>query len=300
MNNLTTDAWAHGVDDVPTPKRKAAPGKKGGSSDLVVRIAVDTLSAADLQGLAGKIKAERDDWERSSLDAANHLIRLGELLDDARKAIGRGGWLAWIESNCSMSRRSVYNYLAIASAVRTGKLNVATVANLSVKAALKLIAESKSEPKPAVAYPPAPLLPAPAPQVPPVENVSTETDPQHQPANPAAELRKMADDLKSELPTDQVIDQPADSVPVPEVHYVPPAPPIDLLPGVEMPVESKADMQVEPVVEMQVEIIHAYISELGYICIKQLDWRNEDQIISIRPRDLPALVARLTELAGER
>lgn len=134
------------VDDGP-PKEKSRPGK-GGSSELVVRPEKDIPNSPDLQALAAQIKAERDAFERKSLESAQHIVRLGELLDEVRRAIGHGGWLKWIETNTGISKSTVYNYIELTAATRTGEIDLPTVGSLGLKAALKMIAKPKAKPAP--------------------------------------------------------------------------------------------------------------------------------------------------------
>jgi hypothetical protein len=101
----------------------------------------DIANSAELQALADKINVERAGFERKSVESAEHLVRLGELLEEVRRKIRHGGWLKWIDANTGISQRHVYNFMQISAAVRAEKLEVATVASLGVKAALKLVAK---------------------------------------------------------------------------------------------------------------------------------------------------------------
>jgi hypothetical protein len=61
---------------------------------------------------------------------------------------------------------------------------------------------------------------------------------------------------------------------------------------------SPDDRWSNTVVMPQAEI-QAYIGEYGDIVLRQIDWPNDDAVITVRPDHVPALVARLNALAAE-
>jgi hypothetical protein len=55
----------------------------------------------------------------------------------------------------------------------------------------------------------------------------------------------------------------------------------------------------EDTVVMPQAEIQAYVGEHGDIVIKQIDWPNEDTVITVRPEHIPALVERLLALVND-
>ncbi len=50
-----------------------------------------------------------------------HAIKAGQLLLEAKRKVGHGNWLPWLEANCEMSERTAQNYMRIAKVL--GGLN---------------------------------------------------------------------------------------------------------------------------------------------------------------------------------
>ena len=99
---------------------------------------VNAEAIAELKALAHKINCEHR-WAQGNLAAGlKHAIRAGELLLEAKAAVGHGAWLTWLEENFVGSQRTARAYMQVAS-------NRQRVANLSFRDALKELAAGIDE-----------------------------------------------------------------------------------------------------------------------------------------------------------
>ena len=64
--------------------------------------------------LAGEIRKAMTDCENHSRLLVNHAIRLGELLLQAKKAVGHGEFSRWLEENCHIKTRQAQRYMKVA------------------------------------------------------------------------------------------------------------------------------------------------------------------------------------------
>lgn len=84
-----------------------------------------------------------------SLAALQHAMAAGDALIQAQTGLRHGQWLPWLKRHCSdISERTARNYMTIAAARGTVlAAKSATVADLSIRAALGLIRQAKGSPR---------------------------------------------------------------------------------------------------------------------------------------------------------
>ena len=106
-----------------------------------------TNTGLALTDLAGEIDHEHQAAQDAARTAVEHARRCGELLLQAKAAVGHGAFLPWLEANCRVKERQARNYMRITE-------NWPLIANrhrgadLSVKGALRLLAAEKPAPPP--------------------------------------------------------------------------------------------------------------------------------------------------------
>ena len=67
-----------------------------------------------LDDLAERINEEHREVESVFKTAVDHALKVGELLLEAKEAAPHGGWLPWVEANCSFSKRTAQAYMRLA------------------------------------------------------------------------------------------------------------------------------------------------------------------------------------------
>jgi Protein of unknown function (DUF3102) len=72
------------------------------------------LHDARADSLAEAIEAEHRAACCAAQTALQHAMRCGELLTEAKAAVGHGGWLAWVEANLSFGDRQARKYMRLA------------------------------------------------------------------------------------------------------------------------------------------------------------------------------------------
>jgi hypothetical protein len=104
-------------------------------------------STATLENLASEINAEHRAFVGSLKKTAEHGIRAGELLTEAKSKCKHGEWLGWLEKNFEGSARSAQVYTQLFE--RRGELRAKTQssAHLSISGALKELSGPKEEEK---------------------------------------------------------------------------------------------------------------------------------------------------------
>jgi hypothetical protein len=75
---------------------------------------------------------------------------VGDLLVEAKSLVERGDWASWLEANFPGSERSAQGYMRIANKWEEIEPQSAETADLTLDAALKLLAKPKAEPAPRV------------------------------------------------------------------------------------------------------------------------------------------------------
>lgn len=100
------------------------------------------LDTNKLTTIAEQIKAEHRQAQEAMRQSLTHAVNCGELLIEAKSLISHGDWLAWVSDNCEFSDRTARAYMRIAR--NWPELSkTATVANLTYRDALALLAENK-------------------------------------------------------------------------------------------------------------------------------------------------------------
>jgi Protein of unknown function (DUF3102) len=135
------------------PPKQKAPVVSRGASEVHIQAASwntsdNTPIPVDLPSLAAEVRACHEavrDHIRASFTFA---CRAGELLATAKKVVGHGRWLNWIDQNCDLSEDQVERYIRCAKHRAAIEANSADVRNLTITEALKSIAKPKPEPTP--------------------------------------------------------------------------------------------------------------------------------------------------------
>jgi hypothetical protein len=96
--------------------------------------------------LASKINAAHDLFQKAGLTALERARDCGELLIEARKQIERGKWLAWLKANIRCSPRTCQYYVKVAENWEALSSQYATVASITLRQAIKLLAPAKPSP----------------------------------------------------------------------------------------------------------------------------------------------------------
>lgn len=108
--------------------------------------ATDGKTLTLLGTLARRINDAHADFESAARSAVDLAIDCGNALIEAKAAVRHGDWLPWLASNCpTLPQRTAQAYMRLARGAPT--LKSATVADLGVRQALKLLAEPKEEPE---------------------------------------------------------------------------------------------------------------------------------------------------------
>jgi len=135
------------------------------------------VDADHVDRLAELIRVEHDAVVVSLRRGLDHAIVAGHALNKAKKLAGHGNWLSWLNTNCPfLSERTAQNYMRLASQEPTLKTISATVADLTEREALGLLAKPKTSPKAE------PAKPADGPIEVPLTEMSRATEPVKAPA----------------------------------------------------------------------------------------------------------------------
>jgi hypothetical protein len=98
-----------------------------------------------LSDLAARINAEHEAAVVAIKRGIEHSIAAGELLLEAKAKVGHGNWLPWLKANCpTVSERTAQLYMRLARH-REELSKSATVADLTMKAALELLHDGASD-----------------------------------------------------------------------------------------------------------------------------------------------------------
>ena len=97
-----------------------------------------TVPSHDLAVLASRINSEHDEVVKAVVHGADHAIRAGKLLLEAKIAVRHGDWSEWLATNCRVSERSAQLYMQLAREFPQG------VAGASLTAAIKMLEQLKS------------------------------------------------------------------------------------------------------------------------------------------------------------
>lgn len=98
-------------------------------------VAIDAPTPRTLDELRVEIEHEHAGAVEAYRDAVMHAIRAGELLLEAKKVIGHGGWLDWLEESFPATVRTAQNYMFLAR----HREDAQRVSHLGVGAALRAL-----------------------------------------------------------------------------------------------------------------------------------------------------------------
>jgi hypothetical protein len=93
--------------------------------------------------LADRVNNEHRQLKECLVRGAHHAIKAGELLWEAKRQAGHGGWLEWIATNCEFSERTAQLYMKLATTL-PGMANPQRIADMSLTGAIKMIEDLKS------------------------------------------------------------------------------------------------------------------------------------------------------------
>jgi hypothetical protein len=107
-------------------------------SDLSKPVTEPAVPSNDLSVLASQINSEHDEVVKAVVHGADHAIRAGKLLLEAKIAVQHGDWSEWLATNCRVSERSAQLYMQLAREFPQG------LAGVSLTAAIKMLEPLKS------------------------------------------------------------------------------------------------------------------------------------------------------------
>jgi hypothetical protein len=102
-------------------------------------------SASTLADLAARIKAEQDLFISAARTSAEHAMRVGDLLIEAKKLVKHGEWLPWLAQHCDMSESLAQRYMRLARARTEIEAKTDNCTDLSILSAMKLLAAPLDE-----------------------------------------------------------------------------------------------------------------------------------------------------------
>ena len=95
-----------------------------------------------LMQLSERVEAAHRAAQADARSALEHAARCGELLIEAKRAVGHGGWEAWISANCSFSTRTAQGYMRLTRKIPTLEpAKAQRVAGLPLREALRAVAD---------------------------------------------------------------------------------------------------------------------------------------------------------------
>ena len=103
------------------------------------------METAALANLAAEINAEHRAFVSSLRKTAEHGIRAGELLREAKTRCKHGTWLVWLENNFEGAPRTAQVYMQLYEKRDELRANAQSSAHLSISGALKEIAAPQEE-----------------------------------------------------------------------------------------------------------------------------------------------------------
>jgi len=94
---------------------------------------------SELSVLGATVRAELTAVGRAASEMLIHAFAVGEALNKAKKLVGHGNWQAWVDAECGLSSRSTRAYMRLANHRALLEGNWQRAADLSIRAALRLI-----------------------------------------------------------------------------------------------------------------------------------------------------------------
>ena len=95
-----------------------------------------------LPELATRLNHEHKQVKECVIKGAQHAVKAGELLWEAKRKAGHGRWLEWIAENCEFSERTAQLYMKLAETLPQ-IANPQRMAELSLTGAIKMIEDLK-------------------------------------------------------------------------------------------------------------------------------------------------------------
>lgn len=108
---------------------------------------VPAIPALPAPTLIGEINDEYRQAENAWQRTAEHAIRCGQLLHQAKLNLEHGNWTTWLEENFAGSPRVAQRYMQLAEAAREDPELLDQVAEDSISAAVRTIARTHRQPK---------------------------------------------------------------------------------------------------------------------------------------------------------
>lgn len=105
---------------------------------------MNALTTSRLDEIAATITREHAEIETAMRESMARAVKIGSLLIEAKQLVKHGEWGTWLKANCTFSERTAQNYMRISA--RYPELEKsATVADLTYREAIALLAEPKTE-----------------------------------------------------------------------------------------------------------------------------------------------------------
>src|ERR1700752_1534300 len=96
----------------------------------------DLTRSNSLADLAARIRAEHEAASGAFRRGAEHAMRAGDLLIEAKARLKHGQWLRWLAEHCEVSERAAQLYMRLARARSEIEANTQCVADLSLRGAM--------------------------------------------------------------------------------------------------------------------------------------------------------------------
>jgi hypothetical protein len=94
---------------------------------------------SELSILGATVRAELTVIGRAIAETLTHAFAVGEALNQAKKLAGHGNWEAWLGAECGLSPRTARAYMQLANHRGVLEQKRQRAADLSIRAALRLI-----------------------------------------------------------------------------------------------------------------------------------------------------------------
>src|SRR5262249_5142850 len=107
------------------------------------KIAAVAVIPPSLSELITQLNHEHKLVKECVIKGAQHAVKAGELLWEAKRKAGHGQWLEWIAENCEFSERTAQIYMKLASALPQ-LANPQRIADLSLTGAIQMIEDLKA------------------------------------------------------------------------------------------------------------------------------------------------------------
>jgi hypothetical protein len=120
--------------------RRVAPALADRVSDGELSLDEALSQSEALADLAERIRAEHQGAREAYKRSVEHAMAAGDLLIEAKAKLTHGQWGPWLEAKCEMSDRTARLYMRAARGRGALEAKTATVADLTLRDAMKLLA----------------------------------------------------------------------------------------------------------------------------------------------------------------